>query len=183
MNVIGHNPLHIGMRKIKSILVLIVVFAVWQVIRSVIPKLEVHPIYAYIYAVIEMRETTEKTKIFGIRRIIVTIIGLGIGLLFIFFSNHIVAEFFNPQVKFYVDFILILIATLLSLCIAETLHCENFCGLAAVITIIFMVAHTDDKQYIYAIMRILQTVMGVCIAFIINKYVSNPQKRKNGGGT
>jgi len=53
---------HIGKRKLKSILALLVGFGLWQLVRLVVPGLEVHPIYIYIYGIIEMRENSEKKE-------------------------------------------------------------------------------------------------------------------------
>ena len=56
---------HIGMRKVKSALALLASFLFWQVVRLIFPSLEVHPIFIYIYGMIEIRETSEKTKDYG----------------------------------------------------------------------------------------------------------------------
>ena len=56
-----HLP-HIGMRKIKSVLALLISFVFWQGLRIFFPVLETHPIFAYVYSIIEMRENPEKTK-------------------------------------------------------------------------------------------------------------------------
>ena len=53
---------HIGLRKIKSVLAVFVGFCLWQVLRLFLPGLEVHPIFIYIYGMIEIRETSGKTR-------------------------------------------------------------------------------------------------------------------------
>jgi len=57
-----HFHPHIGTRKVKSILAIFVGFCLWQTLRLFLPELEVHPIFIYIYGMIEIRETSEKPK-------------------------------------------------------------------------------------------------------------------------
>ena len=75
-----HFP-HIGMRKLKSVLAVFVGFWVWQLIRQAAPALELHPIYIYIYGIIEMRDSSEKTVNFGKLRIKATLVLLKMNLL------------------------------------------------------------------------------------------------------
>ena len=77
------------MRKVKSILAVFVGFWIWQLIRLFAPSLEVHPIYIYIYGIIEMRETSEKTVNFGKLRIKSTVVALLIGLPTLLLSDYL----------------------------------------------------------------------------------------------
>ena len=79
----GHfhpNMPHVGMRKVKSILALLAAFLVWQPFRLLYPDLEVHPIFIYIYALLEIRDNSAKTVNFGKVRIKATILALALGL-------------------------------------------------------------------------------------------------------
>ena len=73
---------HIGMRKVKSVLAILAGFLLWQLLRLLVPGLEVHPIFIYIYGMIEIRETSEKTRDYGRMRILATFVAIGIGLPF-----------------------------------------------------------------------------------------------------
>ncbi len=170
---------HVGLRKIKSLIAVAIVFLVWQAVRLIFPQLEVHPVFGYIYAIIEMRDTPEKSKTFGFRRIKATFIGLAIGLLFITFSMWFGELLDVEWQRALVDLTIILIATLLALCIAEWLKCENFCGIAAIIAVICLVSHSDDSRYLYATLRVVQTLIGVFVAMAINFTV---HRRKNEDG-
>ncbi len=163
--------LHIGMRKVKSLISLVVAFVIWQIVRIFLPSLEVHPVFAYVYSVIEIRETLDKTKKFGLLRIKATFIGLIVGLVFITLSVFAVSAIDGEMWKLIAELILILLATLISLQSAEAAKCENFCGIAAIITIICMVSHSEEDIYLYAVMRVVQTLIGVFSAMIINMFV------------
>ena len=168
--------LHIGMRKIKSLIALVLSFVIWQIIRIFLPMLEVHPLFAYIYSVIEIRDTAEKTKKFGKLRIKATIVGLVVGLIFITASVFLTEFVGTGLVRYLIEFLLILMATLVSLVLAENMKCESFCGIAAIITIICMVSHNEEDIYLYAIMRVIQTLIGVLSATAVNVYVGNSEK-------
>ncbi|MBR3994405.1 MAG: hypothetical protein IKI97_03895 [Clostridia bacterium] len=171
------TKIHIGMRKIKSVLAVGLSFVAWQGIRLFLPGLDIHPIFAYVYSISEIRESSEETRKFGKLRIRATLVGLVVGLLFIAMSVFITSKLDMNNLRLCVEFAVILIATLCSLCVAEILKCENFCGDASVITVICMVTHNEENIYLYAVMRVLQTLIGVFSATIINAFV---MKRKRG---
>ncbi len=169
--------LHIGMRKVKSLVALVVTFIIWQLIRVFLPMLEAHPVFAYIYSVIEIRETPDKTKKFGKLRIKATFIGLVVGLVFITLSVFVTSKIKTEMWQILTQFLFILLATLISLLVAENAKCENFCGIAAIISIICMVAHNEEDIYLYAIMRVVQTLIGVFSAMFINVFINKKEKK------
>ncbi len=160
--------LHIGMRKIKSVLAVSVAFMIWQIIRVLLPQLEFHPIFAYIYAIVEMRDTFDKTKQFGYLRIKATVVGLVVGLVFVALSSKVCSYTDVYWVKGLIDFVLVIIATLTSLTIADITKCKNFCAIAAIITVICLISHQDENRYLYAFMRVVQTLVGVFSAYFVN---------------
>ncbi len=170
--------LHIGMRKFKSIIAVLVSFLVWQLIRLAFPSLDLHPGFAYIYAVIEIRETTEKTRIFGLRRIKGTLVGLMVGLCFIALRIYLGAllETAVPAragiMTAAAELTLILAGVLLTLSLSQLIGCQNFCGVACAVFIVCFVWHTDGNPYFYSAMRVLQTVIGVFSAWGVNSLIS-----------
>lgn len=170
--------IHIGMRKVKSLLSVSVAFVIWQIIRFFLPILEAHPVFAYIYAIVEMRESAEKTRNFGKLRIIATLTGLVVGLIFVAISLFVTSNITGEFLKTLIEFILVLVATLCSLCLAEIVHCKNFCGIAAIITVICMISHNEENVYLYAVMRVVQTLIGIGSAMLINTFVSKEKHKK-----
>ncbi len=164
----GNVHLHVGMRKLKSVLAVFIGFCIWQVIRLVVPGLEIHPIYIYIYGIIEMRETSEKTIDFGKRRIKATFTALLIGLPTLLLSVYLQSLASVEAVRIGIELVMILVGILVVLCIAEMVGCKNFCGLAAAILVILLVSHTDEEPMVYALLRSSQTVIGVAVAWLIN---------------
>lgn len=170
--------IYIGMRKIKSLIALAVSFAIWQLIRVFLPVLEPHPIFAYIYSVIELRETADKTLKFGKLRIIATVVGLAVGLIFITISIWVCSRIESRVWSIVVEFLIVLVATLTSFIIAENAKCENYCGVAAIIAIICMVTIRQEDVYLYAIMRAVETLVGVFSATFINILISQKEKKQ-----
>lgn len=163
-----NHLLHIGLRKMKSLLAIFAGFWVWQLIRLLVPGLEVHPIYIYIYGVLEVRETSEKTVNMGKTRLKTTFTALGVGLPILLLTMFIKSFFEAQWVLVTIDLIALLAGTLAVLCIAEAVGCKTLCGLAAAIFIILIVAHSDGEPFTYSILRSAQTIIGIFVAWLIN---------------
>lgn len=158
---------HVGKRKMKSLLAVFIGFWLWQAVRLAFPSLEVHPLYIYIYGIIEMRENSEKTMNMGKRRIKATFIALSVGvptLLVVSEIKKVLAEQWHTTLEISV----ILGGVLLILELAEKAQCKTHCGLASVIFIILVVSHAEDDMMIYAVLRAVQTLGGVFVAWLIN---------------
>lgn len=159
---------HVGMRKIKSILAIFVGFCFWQLLRLFLPGLEVHPLFIYIYGMIEIRETSDKTTNYGRKRILATFTALLFGLPIMLLSDWLSPMAATEWQLILLQIAILLVGTLLVLCAAELFKCQIYCGLAAAIFIILLISHFEDSMYLYSIMRAIQTIFGVCIAWIIN---------------
>jgi len=166
-----NSYLHIGMRKVKSLIAIIIGFCIWQGIRLIFPELEVHPLYIYIYSFLEVRDTSEKTKTLGMRRIRATLIGIALGLpmlvLRIWLHNNLQSE----NLLVLLDLIMVLAGVLVALQIAPYFHCGAMTGIAAVVYIIMLIYHADDGRYLYALLRASQTLIGVFVAWIVNVWM------------
>jgi len=157
----------LGMRKIKSLLAIFIGFCLWQMIRLFLPELEVHPIFIYVYGMIEIRETSDKTADYGKLRIMATFAAIGVGLPFMGLLDYGETLLEEKWHLFY-EITLLLAGVLLVLFLAELVNCRVYCGLAAAIYIILMVTHMDTSMYLYSIMRAIQTIIGVSIAWLLN---------------
>ena len=166
MNSIFHP--HIGMRKVKSLLAIFIGFWLWQLIRVFVPGLEVHPTFIYIYGVIEIRETSEKTKDMGRRRIIATLCAVLVGLPLTFLYNLLAPLFRESWIQSGAELVILLLGSLLTLIVAELSKCGSFCGLSAVIFILLALKHFESSMYLYSLMRVFQTILAICVAWLLN---------------
>lgn len=163
-----HHLPHIGLRKVKSVLAIFVGFLLWQLLRLFLPALEVHPIFIYIYGMIEIRETSDKTKDYGKMRITATFVAIGVGLPLMILSDLLRSVLSQPWMHTGLEITVLLVGALAVLVAAEWAKCRVYVGLAAAIYIILLVSHFNSSGYLYSIMRAFQTVIGVGVAWIIN---------------
>ncbi len=172
-----HHLPHIGMRKVKSILAIFVGFWIWQGLRLLIPGLEVHPLFIYIYGMIEIRESSDKTVNYGRMRILATVTAIVIGLPFMILTDALRPVLADTWMKTGMEIAILLIGALLVLCAAEAVKCQVYIGLSAAIYIILMISHFESRVYLYSLMRAFQTIIGVAIAWFINvKLLPYPPK-------
>ncbi len=164
----SNNPLHIGMRKMKSLLAILIGFVIWQIIRLFFPDLEIHPLFIYIYGFLEVRDTSEKTKTLGMQRIKATAVAIAVGLPMLPLRIFAHSALDNISVATVLDLVMILVGALVTLQLAERFRCGAMTGLAAVIYIILLLYHADDTRYLYAVLRASQTVIGVFVAWLVN---------------
>ena len=179
---IHHHLLHVGLRKAKSLLAILVGFCVWQLIRLVVPGLELHPIYIYLYGMLEIRETSEKTVNMGKTRLKTTFVALGVGLPMLFLTVFVKSFIETQWILVAVELTAILLGSLVILCVAEIAGCKTLCGLAVAIYIILLVSHSESEPITYSILRAAQTIIGIGIAWLINvklfPYAGPPKKEE-----
>ncbi len=178
----GHGSIHIGMRKIKSVLAVFVSFWLWQGVRIFFPELEVHPLFTYIYCVIEMRDSSEKTTDLGKKRIMATFTALGTGLPILALMNYLTSFWEVEWINIGIEFALILFGVLITLMIAEKAGCKTYCSLAVAIFTVIVVSLGEQNVYLYAILCALQTIAGVFVAWLINVKLF-PYPAKNSGNS
>lgn len=172
-----HHQIHIGLRKVKSILAIFVGFCLWQLLRLILPGLEVHPIFIYIYGMIEIRETSDKTKDYGKMRITATFVAIGIGIPMMLLADGLRPVLADTWMCTGLEIAVLLAGALIVLIAAEAAKCRLYVGLAAAIYIILLVSHFNSSGYLYSIMRAFQTLIGVGIAWVINvKLLPYPAK-------
>lgn len=159
---------HVGFRKIKSVLAIFIGFWFWQLMRLFFPALEVHPIFIYIYGMIEIRDSSEKTIDLGKARIKSTFTALGVGIPCMMLLEALKGIVPQGWMHVGLELIILIGGVLLTLEIAQKVGCKAFCGLAAAIFIVLIVSYTTDEVFLYAILRCVQTIVGVFIAWLLN---------------
>lgn len=159
---------HVGFRKIKSVLAIFIGFWFWQLMRLFFPALEPHPIFIYIYGMIEIRDSSEKTVDLGKKRIKSTFTALGVGIPCMILLEVLKGIAPEGWIHTGLELIVLIGGVLLTLEVAQKVGCMAFCGLAAAIFIVLLVSYTTDQVFLYAILRCVQTIAGVFIAWLLN---------------
>ena len=163
-----HGAMHIGMRKVKSLLAIVLGFLIWQFIRLFFPDLEIHPVFVYMYGFLEIRDSSEKTKTFGIERIKATLVAMAVVMPLLLVRILIHSNLDSKWLVTALDLVMLLFGALVTLQIGQKLGCESLSSLAAAIFIGLWMYNSDDNRYLYALLRAFQTVIGVFVAWLLN---------------
>ncbi len=167
-----------GLRKIKSLIALAICFCLWQLIRIPFSSLEIHPIYAYFYAILEMRNSIEMQKRTSLSRVKANIIGYVMAFCAIALNQLIAQAPVYESVRGIIQFLIISLGVLLSLNFAELFKCTTLCAIAAT-TFIICFWHTDTNPYLYATLRFIQTLLAVGIAYLVNTRFFRPEDEQS----
>ncbi len=169
-----------GARKTKSIIALVICFGFWQIVRLLFSNLdlEVTPIYACFYAVIEMRTDLETEKRTSLSRIKANLVGFMVAFAAIAARDALLSINGADKFSILIEFGLITLGVFISLNIADAINCTTLCAIAT-ITFIVCFRHTEHNPYFYATLRFFQTLMGLGVAYMVNLYISPPKKDNN----
>ena len=165
-----------GMRKLKSVIALVICFGVWQIVRIPFPELEPHPIYAYFYAILEMRNSIETQKRKSFARIKASLIGFIVAFSAIALYSWMIKSAILSDYATLIQVAIIIVGVLISLNLAELFNCTTLCAIAA-ITFIICFWRIDTNPYFYATLRFVQTLLSLVIAFVINTLIFKPDKK------
>lgn len=180
MSVINHIksliiiPLpRIGKRNIKSMLAIILCFFIWQITRFFAPGYltEIHPLYAYVSAILAMRDTVPDSFIYGKIRFKGTLIGLILALICIAISMEVQNHLHITYIKVGVEFLIIVVGVSLTLYTAHILKCNNLCAIAGVVFLVCIIRYSTEQRYNYAIFRAFETILGIGASLFVNRYV------------
>lgn len=151
----------IGYRNLKTALAVFICMVLFELAG------DKNPFYACIASVICMKDTVESTFTMGKNRLIGTLLGGLIGVLFIFIIDNVL---FLQYIKSFIAGIGIIGAIYLCNLIkkpgAVTICCIVFIGI--------MVNYDGPASYSYAIGRSIDTAIGIIVAIFINKYINPP---------
>jgi uncharacterized membrane protein YgaE (UPF0421/DUF939 family) len=117
-----------------------------------------------------MQDTMEKSLRIGLHRVYGTFIGAMIGMLFLyadrfFHSDYLVIAFISVGI-----IILIMVCNLLKINDSIIIGCVVF--------LVIVLEQTPEAPYINSIRRLVDTVVGISIAILVNQFIQNPDHRK-----
>lgn len=154
----------VGMRIIKSTLSLAICLVIsWAIGYGI-------PLYACVAAVQIMKVTPEASLKSGMDRTFATIAGglLAGGGLWLATKLNIA----NGTLGYTMLIVLISFINLL-ICKQAKLK-EYICSFSSVVILIVMISHTDADVWPYITVRVLETIAGIVVALVVNKYMKLP---------
>ena len=82
----------------------------------------------------------------------------------------------NAYAKNALELAIILIGTIFSIYLAYVLKCRNLCAISAAVFLVCIIHHNSEGRYAYALLRTLETVLGIVISVLVNKYFFIPKE-------
>lgn len=133
------------------------------------------PVHAALACILTMRTTADETKSRGKNRIIGTLIGgLSAYLCLIFIDRLQLSSVSNFAP------IIVAVFVLLSLTITKALQMDPYAmTIASVVTVVTLLSHNESHldALSYVSIRILETIVGFVIAYMVNRYLL-PRRNK-----
>ncbi len=142
----------IGSRNLKTAISVFMCIIIFQILKR--PD----PLYACIAAVICMQNSVHNSFIAGKNRIIGTIIGAIVGIVFSAFIGQ--------------NAIITGLGIILVIYLCNFLNQDGSVSIACVVFLAIMTNLKEGTSYIYAIHRVIDTFIGIIVAILVNKYIN-----------
>ncbi|MGL5439040.1 MAG: FUSC family protein [Filifactoraceae bacterium] len=156
-----HNKYHIGWRNIKTGIAVLVCLIIGRMVGNY------EPLYACTAAVICMKDTIENSLKHGIIRMKATIMGGIISICFLAVNQYLPFLAYNE--------VIVPFAIIITIYCCSILEWKEASALASVVVLVILLMHNGSQdRYAYAINRIIETLMGIVVAIIVNSCVVPP---------
>ena len=165
---IGVIP-RIGMRTFKTALVVFVCLIIYYLAETFVVITGFDALMACIAGIICLQDSMEKTFYTGFHRILGTLAGALIGMLFLYADRFFNNVLLMISLVCFGIVVLIMIFNLLKISESIVIGC--------VVYLAIMLEQTKEAPYVSSIHRLLDTMIGVIIAIVINRFIRNPDKR------
>lgn len=124
------------------------------------------PLYACMAAILATKDTVENSLKAGVDRTVATLVGGLIAIVLLFFDFYRVNE--------YLEILVAGLGCVLTLYFCVLIKSPEAAALACVVFLVILLQHSDDK-YVFALVRMGETVTGIGISIVINRFV-NPRR-------
>ncbi len=156
----------IGMRAVKTVVAVGICLTVFQLLDL---GRDINGIQASLAAVICMKSSLQNTLRTGVDRTIGTVIGSLIGVLFLLLSGTLPAFMLS---------VLGIIGTLLIIYLCNVLKLQASVPISIVVFLIILIADRDIPPVYYGLARLAETVFGIFVAYMTNRYLDLRRYRK-----
>ena len=129
-----------------------------------------NPLFACSAAIICMRETVDDSFKTGVDRVVGTLIGGIIGLVFLLIKNHL--NMLSTQC------IIGGIGVFVAIYLCNVFNKNNAAVISSIVVLAIIIGVTEKPPYLYALDRTVDTLAGIIIALLVNKYIY-PWKEEN----
>lgn len=148
-----------GSRNIKTGLAVLICLLFWQ-----------NSLFAAIAAVICMQDTVENSFKIGRNRLIGTLLGGILGLIFLTTIDFFSLKPILPLVT--------ALGVILIIYLCNVIKKPAACSIASIVLIGILISNGYDDPLMYSIRRTIETAFGVVVAILINMYIHPPKEKK-----
>lgn len=149
----------IGQRNIKTALSVFICILLFELTGN-----ESSASYACIAAIMSVQETIERSVDTGTHRISGTFVGAILGVLFIFLGNCFDLQMISKS-------ILISVVIILIIFFYNAFEKQDSIAICCMVFIVIALNYVNNESaYLYALERTIDTLIGVIVALLINRY-------------
>lgn len=127
------------------------------------------PFFATIASVMCMQDTMEHSVKIGTTRVTGTLIGGILGLVFLNATRWLNAEAFTP--------IITAMGVSFAIYLCNAIKKSEACAMSSLVLIAIMIAPAASSAFVYAFKRTIETILGIMVALLVNKYIKPPKEK------
>ncbi|MEG1072699.1 MAG: FUSC family protein [Oscillospiraceae bacterium] len=163
----------VGMRNIKTAVAVMVCFFLYIPLQGFFAGQSggyfslMSPFYSCISAVICMQSSVKQSVHQGVYRLIGTLIGGVVGILFLYPYDFFTNEWFLG--------ILLCLGIIATIWLCNLIGKPTACSIACVVLCVVMLNHSGTDRYVYTLIRMAQTAVGIVVAVLVNHLLPDHQ--------
>lgn len=159
----------VGLRTIKSAISVFLCLVIFPEI----------PFFACLTAVICLQDTVANSVKTGIHRGGGTILGGFIGVIFLLFCRLISSTVPTTMLSKLLIYIIISLGIIVVIYCCNLLNQPGAINVSCIVFLAVTTAHAYEEPVYYAVDRIVQTLFGILISILVNKYITPPKEKTN----
>ncbi len=156
------SPFFIGMRNIKTALAVLAVLVLYRLLHRETAML------AATAAVICMQDSVQKTLRSGLNRLVGTCAGALIGMLLLYSRQALGGS--------YLSLLFAPLGIVLIIWFCNFIHKPEATVISCIVLLMIVLEQSAQDPFYYSINRMLDTLFGIVVAYIINRFICNPSQ-------
>lgn len=133
------------------------------------------PFFACMTSIFCLQNTLEQSYKIGFARTYGTIHGATLGMLFLLFCRIIWATVSSPVLCTLIIYCIIALGIIVVIYTCTLINKHLSIPLACIVFLGITTTHAQTDAFYYGFNRIIETLFGLCIGLLVNKYVTPPQ--------
>ena len=160
-----HSAIHIGMRNLKTGLSVLLCLLFYYFTKRD------GALFAGISAIVCMQDNVEKSMTSGISRMCGTFIGATEAMVFLYLYQRYPYDFLKIGSTALGVMLLILFCNLLKR--------NDSIVIAGMVFLVIMIGTSEQSPFLYSINRLVDTLIGILVAVVVNRLLWDPEKHKH----